>query len=135
MQFNFSDADARAALGFVRSQATHIERQVYQARYPDIQYSSLIPVDTSAHPFARTVTYYSADGSGKAEWINGNADDVPKADTSMSEHQTEIHMAGIGYGYGFDEVGYAQLIGHNLGADRAARARCRVRPDQRRSPE
>ena len=123
MQFNFSDADARAALGFVRSQATHIEREVYKTQYPDIQYPNLVPVDTSANPFVKTVTYYSSDMTGKADWINGNSDDVPKADTSMGEHQTEVHTAGIGYGYGWEELNYAQMVGHNLSSDRAEAAR------------
>ncbi|MCC7268806.1 MAG: hypothetical protein IT546_15910, partial [Caulobacteraceae bacterium] len=36
------------ALNFLLSQTTLIEPQVYATRYQDIQYASLIPVDTSA---------------------------------------------------------------------------------------
>jgi hypothetical protein len=119
----FTDAQNRAALGFVQKQASYIEPQVYKTEYPDIQYQNLIPVDTSANPFVKTVTYMSSDMAGRAEWVNGNADDVPMADTSMAQHETQVHTAAIGYGYGFEEVNYAQMLGINLGNDRADAAR------------
>lgn len=115
--------DAQAALGFVTSQTSYIERQVNETVYPDIQYPTLVPVDTSAHPWAKTVTYYSSDMYGKAEWINGNADDIPMAGTDMAKHETSIHMAGIGYGFGLEEVSQAQMLGINLQANDAAAAR------------
>lgn len=115
--------DAQAALGFVTSQTSHIESEVNKTVYPDIQYPALIPVDTSAHPFAKSVTYYSSDQFGKARWINGNADDIPLAGTELAKHETAVHMAGIGYGYGYEEINQAQMLGVNLQADDAMAAR------------
>lgn len=115
--------DAQAALGFVTAQTTHIEREVNETVYPDIQYPALIPVDTSAHPFAKTVTYHSSDKFGAAKWINGNADDIALAGTELARHETSVHMAGIGYGYGYEEINQAQMLGINLTADDAMAAR------------
>lgn len=115
--------DAQAAMGFVLAQATHVESTVYQIRYPDIQYPALTPVDTSAHPFAQTVTYYSADKFGKAGWINGNADDIPMVGSERSKHETAVYTAGIGYGWGWEEVGVAMMMGISLQSDDAATAR------------
>ncbi|MCV3804741.1 DUF2184 domain-containing protein [Pseudomonas aeruginosa] len=115
--------DAQAALGFVVSQTTYIERQVNEIVYPDIQYPQLIPVDTSAPEWIKTVTYYSSDKVGKADWINGNADDIPLASTERSKFETNVHMAGIGYGYGLEEISQAQMLGLNLSSDDAAAAR------------
>lgn len=115
--------DAQAALGFVVSQASYIEQQVNEISYPDIQYPGLIPVDTSASPLAKTVTYYSMDKAGRAEWLNGNADDVPNASTTMTKHETSVHTAGIGYSIGWEEIQHAQLLGVNLQADHAMAAR------------
>ncbi|GFO81230.1 MAG: hypothetical protein A49_08570 [Methyloceanibacter sp.] len=115
--------DAQAALGFVVSQTSHIERSVNEAVYPEIQYPGLVPVDTSAHPFAKSVTYYSTDKFGKADWIDGNADDIPRAGTERAKHETSVHMAAIGYGFGFEEINQAQMLGINLQADDAAAAR------------
>lgn len=115
--------DAQAALGFVVSQTSYIERQVNEIVYPDIQYPGLIPVDTSAPEWIKTVTYYSADKVGKADWINGNADDIPLASTERTKFETSVHMAGIGYGYGLEEISQAQMLGISLTADDAMAAR------------
>lgn len=115
--------DSQAAYGFVISQTSFIEPGVYQTVYPDITYRDLIPVDTSASQFATSVTYFSADQYGKADWINGNADDIPKAGTTRAKYETAVHTAGIGYGYGWEEVGRAQMLGINLPNDDALAAR------------
>ncbi|MBH3440529.1 major capsid family protein [Pseudomonas luteola] len=119
----FKLLDAQAALGFVTSQTSYIERQVNETVYPDIQYPQLVPVDTSANPWAKTVTYYSADKYGKADWINGNADDIPMAGTEMARNETAVYTAGIGYGYGLEEISQAQMLGLNLPAQDALAAR------------
>ena len=115
--------DTQAALGFAVSQTSHIETQVNETTYPDIQYAELVPVDTSAHPFATTVTYYSSDKFGQANWINGNADDVPLAGTERAKHEAGVHMAGIGYSFGYEEINQAQMLGMDLAADNAIAAR------------
>lgn len=115
--------DAQAAFGFVMTQATYIEAQVNATIYPDIQYPGLIPVDTSAHPFTDTVTYFSSDRFGSARWINGNSDDIPIAGTERDILKTSVYTAGIGYAFGWEEVNKAMLYGINLQADDAAAAR------------
>jgi hypothetical protein len=115
--------DAQAALGFVRSQTTHVEAEVYRIKYADIQYQDFIPVDFSAHPFAKTVTYTTLDRAGAAKWLNGNAGDIPRADIEMAQFETAVHTAGIGYGWGWEEVNQAQMLGIALGSEKAAAAR------------
>jgi hypothetical protein len=115
--------DAQSTLGFVVNQTSIIEPGVYATRYASIQYRDLIPVDTSGSEFATSVTYYSSDRFGEADWINGNADDIPKAGTVRSRFETPVYTAGIGYGYGWEEVGRAMMLGINLQADDAAAAR------------
>lgn len=115
--------DAQAALGFVLSQTTHIERQVNQIVYPDIQYQDLVPVDNSAPEWVKTVTYFSSDKFGKADWINGNSDDIPRAGSERSKLETSVYTAGIGYGFGLEEISQAQMLGLPLQAEDAAAAR------------
>ena len=115
--------DAQAALGFLINQTSYIEQQVNEIVYPDIQYPQLIPVDTSAGELVKSVTYYSADKYGAANWINGNADDIPLAGTEMTQFQTPVYTAAIGYSFGWEEVNQAMLLGRNLQADDAAAAR------------
>ncbi|WP_338546869.1 major capsid family protein [Pseudomonas benzopyrenica] len=123
MRAPFQLLDAQAALAFVISQATHIERGVNAIVYPDIQYPELVPVDTSANPWAKTVTYFSSDKYGKAGWINGNADDIPRAGTELSKFETSVYTAGIGYGFGLEDISQAQMLGYNLDAEEASAAR------------
>lgn len=115
--------DAQAALAFVLSQVTYVERAVNEIIYPDIQYQSLVPVDTSAPEWTKSVTYFSSDKFGKAEWLNGNADDVPRAGSERTMFSTNVYLAAIGYGYGLEEISQAALAGVNLTSDDAAAAR------------
>ena len=115
--------DAQSALGFVVSQTSIIEPTVYETVYADIQYRGLIYVDTSGSEFASSVTYYTSDKYGKADWINGNADDIPKAGTTRAKFETPVYTAGIGYGYGWEEVGKARMLGINLPSEDAMAAR------------
>lgn len=118
----FNDA-MQASLGFAQKQTSHIEAGVYALKYPELDYASLIPVDTSAGEFAKSVTYYSMDGAGKAGWINGNGKDIPVVGTQMNQHETAVHTAGIGYNYGWAEVNQARMLGVALDGEKAHIAR------------
>ena len=116
--------DAQAALGFLLSQVTNIESEVYAIRYADIQYPKLVPVDTSGYPWARTVTYFTYDHVGQADWMNGDASDMPFAELARTKFETTVESAKIGYRYSLEEVNQAMLIpGMNLSADKAAAAK------------
>lgn len=118
-----SQFDAQQALGFVISQATHIEAQVYQIQYPDIQYPDLVPVDTSAPPWTKSVTYFSLDKVGQAKWINGGARDIPLAEVDRAKFETTVELAGIGYQWNIEEINVARMLGVNLASEKAAAAR------------
>jgi hypothetical protein len=110
-------------LSFLIRQASLIEPTVYAMRYQEIQYQSLIPVDTSAPEWIQSVTYFSMDGVGQAQWFSGLAHDVPKVELTREKFETSVSMAAIGYGYTLEELGTAQLLNMNLSADKATLAR------------
>ncbi|TIW82270.1 MAG: DUF2184 domain-containing protein, partial [Mesorhizobium sp.] len=107
----------QVAMSFLIRQATLIEPTVYAMRYQDIQYPTLVPVDTSAPEWIQSVTYFSMDSVGQAQWFNGNAHDVPKVELTREKYETTVSMAAIGYGYNLEELGTAQLLGMNLTPD------------------
>lgn len=112
------------AMSFLVEQASYIEPQVYEIQYPDIQYPRLVPVDTSASEWAKTVTFFSSDKVGQAQWFHHEANDVPRADVTREKFEHQIEMAAIGYGYTLEELGQAMLIpGTNLSIERASAAR------------
>ncbi|WP_406858500.1 major capsid family protein [Alsobacter sp. KACC 23698] len=122
MNIHVQDAPQRA-LGFLITQASLIEPQVYATKYQDIQYPSLIPVDTSAPEWIQSVTYFSGDAVGAASWFSGKAQDVPNVELLREKFETTVSMAAIGYRYDLEELGKAMLLGMNLNADKANAAR------------
>lgn len=116
--------DAQSALNFLVAQRAIIEPTVYRTRYPELNYAELVPVDTSANEWAKSITFFSQDQVGKAQWFSGLAQDVPNADVTRDKGEQVIEMVAIGYQYTLEELGMARLIpGTNLTADRAAAAR------------
>lgn len=113
----------QANLGFVESQTAYVEAGVYRTRFPAIRYPGLIPVDYSAPEWIKTITYYSMDITGKADWIGDRASDIPVVGTSLAQDETAVQMAGIGYDYGLEEVNQALMLGMNLPGEKAAAAR------------
>jgi hypothetical protein len=122
MNIRIGDAQ-QAAMSFLIRQTTMIEPAVYALQYQEIQYPALLPVDFSAPEWIQSVTYFSMDGVGQAQWFSGLAHDVPKVELTKEKFETGVSMAAIGYGYTLEELGTAQLLGMNLTADKAALAR------------
>lgn len=115
--------DMQAALGFVVNQRTHIETEVLRKPYPEIKYARMIPVDTSANPFALSVTHFAQDSVGKAKFVSGKGDDIPLVNVKGSKFEQTVNTAGIGYSFSLEEIGAAQQLGQNLSADKAEAAR------------
>jgi hypothetical protein len=91
--------------------------------YPDIQYPFLIPVDTSANEWAKSVTYFSSDKVGRAGWFHSYAKDIHVADIERAKNEVGIEMADIGYRWTLEELGQAMMIPNtNLSGDRAEAA-------------
>jgi len=115
--------DSQQALSFLIEQTSHIDAEVYKVQYPDIIYSQLIPIDTSANEWAKSITYFSMDKVGQADWFDGNATDMRLANINRNKFEQGVEMAGIGYRYTLEELGQAMLVsGLNLSAERAEAA-------------
>src|SRR5215471_7812 len=116
--------DSQQALGFLVSQTTYIEAEVYRIQYPDIIYPQLVPIDTAASEWAKSVTYFSLDKVGAADWLDGMATDMRYADVNRAKFEQGIEMAGVGYRYTLEEIGQAMMVpGLNLTSERAEAAR------------
>lgn len=115
--------DAQSTIGFLVDQTAKIEAEVYDQPLADIRYPTLVPVDTTAGEWTKTVTFYSNESVGRAGWFNGRAQDVPNVELLRDRDETRIQMAAIGYEYAQDEIAYAMRMGMNLEGDKAAAAR------------
>lgn len=110
-------------LNWLQRQNAVIRELAMDEDFADINYAELIPVTTDGDEFAPAVAFISTDAVGQAEFINGNADDVPLADLSIGGSIAPVHMGAIGYGWGFEEINQARRAGIDLGARKAIAAR------------
>jgi hypothetical protein len=87
-------------------------------------YPRLIPIDTSAPEWVKSITYYSIDRVGNADWFDANATSLPLADINRDRREQGVEMAAIGYRYNTEELAVAMMIpGTNLSTERAEAAR------------
>ena len=108
---------------FLQAQNTKIQNQVNDTVFKDIIYPTVVPVDTTGGEFVSSVTFLSSEGAGKAEYVNLNADDIPKVDSTIGERVMPVYDTGLGYGFGLGELQQAQALKVDLKADRALLAR------------
>lgn len=114
---------AQQALSFLIRQTSHIEAQVARIQYPDVQYPFLVPVDTSANEWAKSITYFSMDRLGQADWFNHMSTDMRLADITREKFEHTVEMAAIGYRYTLEELGQAMMIpGTQLTTEKAEAA-------------
>jgi len=126
MNYHMFGRDAQqTAYNFVVNQTTAIESTVVKMQYPDVQYPDLVPVDTATgNEWVKSITYFSADMMGRADWFHHAALDVPIAELAREKFERGIEMAAIGYRYTLEEVASAMNTpGLNLTADKASACR------------
>lgn len=116
--------DFQQALAFLVTQATIIEPQVIEIKYPDLNYADFVPIETLGNEWAKSVTFFSIDRIGQADWFNHLAQDVPYADIMREKHEVGIEMGAVGYRYTMEELGQQMMLpGTNLTSERAMAAR------------
>lgn len=118
-QFN----SAQEAMGFVQDQAKAINATVYAAEYPDHDYASLIPTDSSAPEWSAGMITYLTDTVGKAQFVSGMAKDIPLADVIRGQSDVNYELAALGYEFSLEEINRAALLGIPLTTLKADAAR------------
>lgn len=118
-QFN----NAQEAMGFVQSQAKAINATVYAAEYPDHDFASMVPVDSSAPEWSAGMVTYLTDTVGKADFVSGMAKDIPLADVLRGSSDVPYELAALGYEFSLEEVNRAALLGMPLTSMKADAAR------------
>lgn len=117
----FADAPQQA-LSFMVNQASKIEAAVYRTQYPEIQYPLLVPVDSTGPDWIKSITFFSMDWVGQADWFHHMSTDMRLADISRQKFEQGVEMAAIGYRYTLEEVGQSMMMGMPLTTERASAA-------------
>lgn len=106
-------------LDYLRRKLEHIQAKVYEKKYRDIVYPSIVPVSFEAGPFANAITYETMDQRAKARFMAPGSIEMPLADISK-EHVTQpVEHGGLGYKYSLQELRQAQFMGIPLDQRRA----------------
>ncbi len=117
---------------FMLDQRAHIEKKIYQKRYPDFDFRQFIVTDTSAPELADSIARMREDFTGESDWKDMDSDDFPLVDTTIDAGSLQISEIKLGYKYGRTEVLRASQVGINLPDRRAMAANRRLEMDTTR---
>lgn len=108
---------------FFASELDAVKAQTYDARYPQLKATQLIPVPTPQDSGADTITWRSFDRVGQAKIVSDYAKDYPRVDVYGKENRVAVRDIGASYGYSLKEIRRAMMAGNQLNARKALAAR------------
>lgn len=97
-------------LAFYISQLASLESRIYEAKYTNINYAELIPVQTDVPEWADNWDYISYDAVTLGKFIGSSADDLPNVALSANKTSVPIGYAGNMYDYSLDELRKSQQL-------------------------
>lgn len=95
---------------FYISQLTQLESKIYEAKYTNINFMELIPVDTNYPEWADSWDYISYDAVTLGKFIGSSADDLPKVGLQANKSSVPIGYAGNSFDYSLDELRKSQQL-------------------------
>lgn len=110
-------------MAFFVSQLTAFEARWYKAKYPNINFSELVDVNTETPEWADEVAYRMYDGVTMGKFIGANADDLPRVAAAAKMFKAPIGYAGNEFEYSLDELRKTSHLGMPLDVSLAELAR------------
>jgi len=108
---------------FFERQLEHIEARMFEMKYPELQYASLIPTRSGFDEGALKYIYRMIDEVGRASLITDKSQRFPRVDVKGVEYPLPVRAIGDAYGYTLMEIKGAAKAGIPLESERANRAR------------
>jgi hypothetical protein len=108
---------------FFAGELDAVKAQTYDARYPQLKATQLIPVPAPQDSGADTISWRSFDRVGQAKIIADYAKDFPRVDVYGKENRVSVRDIGASYGYSLKEIRRAMMAGNQLNARKALAAR------------
>ncbi len=97
-------------LGFYISQLAMLEANIYEAKYTNINFMEMIPMNTSVPEWADQWDYISYDAVAIGKFIGSSAEDLPNVALSANKTAVPIGYAGNMYDYSLDELRKSQQL-------------------------
>ena len=108
---------------FFEEELRAIEREVEQIDFPEMLGRTLFPVDFNYPAGTSTITYYTVEKVGMAQWLANGADDLPRATIKRTRNSSDVRTMAISYGWTLDDIEAAQMAGIPLDRDEAEAAK------------
>ncbi len=97
-------------LGFYISQLANLEAKIYEAKYTNINFEEMVPVNTSVPEYVDSWDYISYDAVTLGKFIGSSADDLPSVQASANKTSVPIGYAGNSFDYSLDELRKTQQM-------------------------
>ncbi len=97
-------------MGFYISQLANLEAKIYEAKYTNINFQEMIPVNTSVPEYVDSWDYISYDAVTLGKFIGSSADDLPSVQASANKTSVPIGYAGNSFDYSLDELRKTQQM-------------------------
>lgn len=114
--------DSVGAMSFMIGQLTALSARIYEARYPDIFYHEIVPVNTEYPEWSTEVSYRSFDGTTMAKFIGSSADDLPTVALSASITTIPVGLGGISAEWSLDELMKSQALQYPVDSKKLEKA-------------
>ena len=96
--------------GFYISQLANLETRIYEAKYTNINFAEMIPINQNVPEWADSWDYVSYDAVTLGKFIGSNADDLPNVTASANKSTVPIGYAGNSFDYSLDELRKTQQL-------------------------
>lgn len=97
-------------LAFYISQLAQLETRLYEAKYTNINFAEMIPINTNVPEWADSWDYISYDAVTLGKFIGASADDLPNVTASANKSTVAIGYAGNMFDYSLDELRKSQQL-------------------------
>ena len=97
-------------MGFYISQLANLEAKIYEAKYTNINFAEMVPVNANVPEWADTWDYISYDAVTLGKFIGSSADDLPSVQASANKTVVPIGYAGNSFDYSLDELRKTQQM-------------------------
>lgn len=97
-------------MGFYISQLANLEAKVYEAKYTNINFAEMVPINTTVPEWADSWDYISYDAVTLGKFIGSSADDLPSVALSANKTSVPIGYAGNSFDYSLDELRKTQQL-------------------------
>lgn len=97
-------------MGFYISQLANLEAKIYEAKYTNINFAEMVPINTNVPEWADSWDYISYDAVTLGKFIGSSADDLPTVALSANKTTVPIGYAGNAFDYSLDELRKTQQL-------------------------